>query len=59
MSPSHMKKNENELKYEGDPDLQPICSFENAFLVRFFYYICSWINYNVSYTIIIIHILFS
>ncbi|XP_022186537.2 sphingomyelin phosphodiesterase 4 isoform X2 [Nilaparvata lugens] len=40
----YWKKKQKEIKYEGDPDLQPIRSFENAILVRLLYQIALWIN---------------
>ncbi|KAK6191734.1 hypothetical protein SNE40_003341 [Patella caerulea] len=33
-----------DVLYYGDPDLEPIKSYENAALVRFFYYFCEIIN---------------
>ncbi|XP_046680613.1 sphingomyelin phosphodiesterase 4 isoform X2 [Homalodisca vitripennis] len=48
MSPTLMRRGLQDLKYEGDPDLQPIRSYESAFLVRFLYHLCAWINYNYS-----------
>jgi hypothetical protein len=36
------------IKYEGDPDLQPIKSNENAFLVRLLHQIASKVNEMVS-----------
>ncbi|XP_028830630.1 sphingomyelin phosphodiesterase 4 isoform X1 [Denticeps clupeoides] len=33
-----------EIEYQGDPELQPIRSFENAFLVRLFYQLSSFLN---------------
>ena len=36
------------LKYEGDPDLQPIRSYECVFLARFFYQLCAYLNKTVS-----------
>ncbi|XP_026995784.1 sphingomyelin phosphodiesterase 4 isoform X2 [Tachysurus fulvidraco] len=33
-----------EIKYQGDPELQPIRSYENAFLVRMLYQLSSFIN---------------
>jgi hypothetical protein len=36
------------IKYEGDPDLQPIKSTENAFLVRLLHQITSKLNEMVS-----------
>ncbi|KAL7294296.1 hypothetical protein TKK_0012311 [Trichogramma kaykai] len=32
------------IEYMGDLELQPVRSYENAFLVRFFYNFCSYIN---------------
>ena len=43
------------IKYEGDPDLQPIKSTENAFLVRLLHQITSKLNEMVSDSF---HILF-
>jgi hypothetical protein len=36
------------IKYEGDPDLQPIKSTENAYLVRLLYQVASKLNEMVS-----------
>jgi hypothetical protein len=36
------------IKYEGDPDLQPIKTTENAFLVRLLHQITSKLNEMVS-----------
>lgn len=44
------------IKYEGDPDLQPIKSTENAFLVRLLHQITSKLNEMVSDSF---HIIFS
>ncbi|XP_054267801.1 sphingomyelin phosphodiesterase 4-like isoform X2 [Macrosteles quadrilineatus] len=46
MSPSDMKKRLSDLGKEGDPDLQPIRSYENAGLVRLLYFFCCWVNCN-------------
>ena len=42
------KERRKRIKYEGDPDLQPIKSTENAFLVRLLYQITSKLNEMVS-----------
>ncbi|XP_063239013.1 sphingomyelin phosphodiesterase 4 [Bacillus rossius redtenbacheri] len=44
ISPPRARQTPACLGYEGDPDLQPIRSFEIAFLVRFLYQVCSKIN---------------
>lgn len=44
------------IKYEGDPDLQPIKTTENAFLVRVLYQVSSKLNEMVSDSF---HILFA
>lgn len=36
-----------EIHYQGDPELQPIRSYENALLVRLFYKISSMVNNRV------------
>lgn len=36
-----------EVKYSGDPELQPICSFENPALVRLFYKLSTHLNKKV------------
>lgn len=36
-----------EVKYSGDPELQPICSFENPALVRLFYKLSTHLNEKV------------
>ena len=38
---------EFEVKYSGDPELQPICSFENPALVRLFYKLSTHLNKKV------------
>jgi len=50
------KERRKHIKYEGDPDLQPIKSTENAFLVRFLHQITSKVNEMVSDSF---HIFFS
>lgn len=45
--PKERKKHALSFTYEGDPDLTPIRSWENKFLVRVLYYICLWINTQV------------
>ena len=37
-----------DISYQGDPDLQPIRSFENATLVRVLYRLSSFVNKQVS-----------
>lgn len=37
-----------DIQYQGDPELQPIRSYENALLVRLFYKISSLVNERVS-----------
>ncbi|GAB1597519.1 sphingomyelin phosphodiesterase 4-like [Argonauta hians] len=39
------------VSYQGDPDLQPVRSFENAFLVQNLYNICCQVNNQCSSTI--------
>ena len=36
-----------EVKYSGDPELQPICSFENPALVRLLYKLSTYLNKKV------------
>ena len=36
-----------EIEYQGDPELQPIRSYENAILVRLFFKISSLVNERV------------
>ncbi|XP_075220437.1 sphingomyelin phosphodiesterase 4-like isoform X2 [Lycorma delicatula] len=45
------KRNMKDVKYDGDPDLQPIKSFENAFLVRALYHISSYISITYQHEI--------
>lgn len=35
------------IEYMGDPELQPVRSYENAFLVRSFYRLCNYFNTKV------------
>lgn len=37
-----------DIQYQGDPELQPIRSFENGTLVRLFYFLSCWINDQVT-----------
>lgn len=37
-----------DIQYQGDPELQPIRSFENGTLVRLFYWLSCWINDQVA-----------
>lgn len=37
-----------DIQYQGDPELQPIRSFENGALVRLFYWLSCWINDQVA-----------
>uniref|UniRef100_A0A1B6DPQ8 Sphingomyelin phosphodiesterase 4 n=1 Tax=Clastoptera arizonana TaxID=38151 RepID=A0A1B6DPQ8_9HEMI len=43
-SPMFMQNRLRNMKYQGDPDLKPIQSFEVAFLVRSLYHLASWFN---------------
>lgn len=47
-SPTSVKIRAKNLKYQGDPDLHPIRSNENAFLVRVLYHLAQKINEMVS-----------
>lgn len=47
------------IKYEGDPDLHPIRSYENAFLVRTLYYLAQKINTIVSNNFNILYEIFT
>lgn len=47
-TPIEMRRRLWNTKYQGDPDLKPIQSFEVAFLVRMLYHVASWINVAVS-----------
>jgi hypothetical protein len=42
------KEGRKHIKYEGDPDLQPIKSTENAFLVRLLHQVACKLNEMVS-----------
>jgi hypothetical protein len=42
------KERQKHIKYEGDPDLQPIKSTENAFLVRLLHQVASKLNEMVN-----------
>lgn len=35
------------IEYLGDPELQPVRSYESAFLVRLFYQLCDYVNTKV------------
>jgi hypothetical protein len=49
VSPSRdWKERRKHIKYEGDPDLQPIKSTEIAFLVRLFHQVACKLNEMVS-----------
>lgn len=37
-----------DIQYQGDPELQPIRSFENGALVRLLYWLSCWINHQVA-----------
>lgn len=41
----------SDVKYQGDPELQPIRTYENAFLVRILYGVCCHINTQCALTI--------
>ncbi|KAL3268108.1 hypothetical protein HHI36_007235 [Cryptolaemus montrouzieri] len=44
LTPSKVKERIKRIKYEGDPDLQPIMTTENTFLVRVLYQLAVIIN---------------
>lgn len=48
LTPERVRERLKHMKYEGDPDLMPITSYENGFLVTFLYHIASKINEKVS-----------
>lgn len=48
VDPKERRKLALSFGYEGDPDLYPIRSWESKFLVRVLYYICLWINTQVT-----------
>lgn len=48
ISPMSSKLRTKTIKYEGDPDLHPIRSYECAFLVRALYQLAQKINIKVS-----------
>lgn len=37
-----------DVLYQGDPDLQPIRSFENGTLVRLLHHLCNFVNTQVG-----------
>lgn len=48
LTPERVKDRIKHMKYEGDPDLFPVCSYENKFLVIFLYRLSTAINEAVS-----------
>ena len=51
-----------QVRYSGDPELQPICSFENPALVRLMYKLSTHLNEKVvdvfKYFVCIIYLFF-
>lgn len=48
LAPERIRERVKKIKYEGDPDLLPICSNENQFLVRVLYMLSSKLNEEVK-----------
>lgn len=48
LTPEKVKERLKVLKYDGDPDLHPIRTHENQFLVRSLYKLSTKINEDVS-----------
>lgn len=47
LTPERVRERVKHMKYEGNPDLMPITSFENGFLVTFLYDLSRKINEKV------------
>ncbi|PSN42218.1 hypothetical protein C0J52_11255 [Blattella germanica] len=54
LAPREWKARRKHIKYEGDPDLEPIRTNENAFLVKLLYHITS--KLNEMYTLEMCHL---
>lgn len=48
LTPERVRNRIKNIKYEGDPDLHPIRTNENAFIVRTMYQVSQKINNVVS-----------
>lgn len=48
LTPERVRQRMKHLKYEGDPDLMPVSTYENNFLVTLLYHISSKVNENVN-----------
>lgn len=51
LTPADMNRSLNDIKYQGDPDLHPVRSYESTFLVRLLYQAATWINCMYSFEI--------
>lgn len=54
LTPTKVKERLKNMKYEGDPDLIPIRSYEIAFLVRLLYVFACNINQQVFFNNLLI-----
>lgn len=48
LTPERVRQRIKSVKYEGDPDLHPVRTTENKFLVKVLYMLASKLNENVS-----------
>lgn len=51
LTPSDMNRSLHEIKYQGDPDLHPVRSYESTFLVRLLYQAATWVNSTYAFEI--------
>lgn len=47
LTPERVRERLKHMKYEGDPDLMPVTSYENGFLVTLLYHTSAKINEKV------------
>lgn len=53
LTPERVRQRLKHMKYEGDPDLMPVTTYENGFLVTFLYHMSSKINEKVICRLIV------